>query len=125
MPPIQSGFAFQSRQQYHLCAVPVHMVFTKMTQSKFQKLDEMREKDAKLFEAAVDLLFSVGFDNLTEEMVTDVLNEVNGNFDTEKASVDEMCILVAKMIVLCAAFEIREVSLPALLDYIAEKGWRA
>ena len=33
--------------------------------------------------------------------------------------------LVAKMIVLCAAFEIREVSLPALLDYIAEKGWRA
>ena len=127
MPPILSGFAFQSRQQYHLCAVHVHMVFTKMTQQKmdFGKLDEMREKDAKLFEAAVDLLFSVGFDNLTEEMVTDVLNEVNGNFDTEKASVDEMCILVAKMIVLCAAFEIREVSLPVLLDYITEKGWRA
>ena len=102
----------------------MHWVFTTTTQQKmdFGKLDAMREKDAKLFEAAVNLLFSVGFDNLTEEMVTDVLNEVNGNFDTEKSPVDEMCVLVAKMIVLCAAFEIREVSLPALLDYIAEKG---
>lgn len=101
------------------------MTENKVQKSEFEKLDELREKDAKLFEAAVDLLFSVGFDNLTEEMVTDVLNEVNENFDTEKSSVDEMCVLVAKMIVLCAAFEIREVSLPVLLDYIAEKGWRA
>ena len=127
MPPILSGFSFQSRQQYSLCAVHVHMVFTMMAQQKmdFGKLDAMREKDAKLFEAAVDLLFSVGFDNLTDDIVTDVLNEVNENFDTEKSPVDEMCVLVAKMIVLCAAFEIREVSLPALLDYITEKGWRA
>ena len=101
------------------------MIENKLQKPEFQKLDELREKDAKLFEAAVDLLFSVGFDNLTDEIVTDVLNEVNENFDTEKSSVDEMCILVAKMIVLCAAFEIREVSLPALLDYIAEKGWKA
>ena len=101
------------------------MTENQLQKPEFQKLDEMRGKDAKLFEAAVDLLFSVGFDNLSEEMVTDVLNEVNENFDTEKSSVDEMCVLVAKMIVLCAAFEIREVSLPVLLDYIAEKGWRA
>ena len=101
------------------------MTENQLQKSEFEKLDEMRGKDAKLFEAAVDLLFSVGFDNLTEEMVTDVLNEVNGNFDTEKASVDDMFVQVAMMIVLCAAFEIREVSLPALLDYIAEKGWRA
>ena len=101
------------------------MIENKLQKPEFQKLDELREKDAKLFEAAVDLLFSVGFDNLTEEMVTDVLNEVNENFDTEKASVDDMFVQVAMMIVLCAAFEIREVSLPALLDYIAEKGWKA
>ena len=101
------------------------MIENKLQKPEFQKLNELREKDAKLFEAAVDLLFSVGFDNLSEEMVTDVLNEVNENFDTEKASVDDMFVQVAMMIVLCAAFEIREVSLPALLDYIAEKGWKA
>ena len=101
------------------------MIENKLQKLEFQKLDELREKDAKLFEAAVDLLFSVGFDNLTEEMITDVLNEVNENFDTEKASVDDMFVQVAMMIVLCVAFEIREFSLPALLDYIAEKGWKA
>ena len=53
------------------------MVFTKMTQSKFQKLDEMREKDAKLFEAAVDLLFSIGFDNLTDEMAAEAMHIIN------------------------------------------------
>ena len=90
----------------------------------FGKLDELRQKDAKLFEAAVDLLLSVGFDTLTDEMVAEVLDEVNEGFDTEKPSVDEMCTLIAKMLLICTASEIQEVSLPVLLDYIAENGWR-
>ena len=97
-----------------------------MTQQKmdFGKLDELRQKDAKLFEAAVDLLLSVGFDTLTDEMAAEVLDEVNEGFDTEKPSVDEMCALIAKMLLICTASEIQEVSLPVLLDYIAENGWR-
>ena len=130
MPPIQSGFAFLPRQQYHLCAVPSHLVFSHMTENQlqkpeFQKLDEMREKDAKLFEAAFDLLFSVGYDNLTEEMVSEVLEEAKEGFENdEKSSVDDLFVLVAKMLVLCAALELRTFSLPVLLDYVAEKGWR-
>ena len=98
-----------------------------MTQQKmeFEKLDEMRGKDAKLFEAAFDLLFSVGYDNLTEEMVSEVLEEARAGFENdEKSSVDDMFVLAAKMLVLGAAAEIRTVSLPVLLDYITEKGWR-
>lgn len=97
-----------------------------MTQQKidFGKLDELRGKDEKLFVAAVDLLLSVGFDNLTDEMVCAFLHEANENFDAEKIPVEEMEILIVKMIVLHAALEIREVSLETFLDYIAEHGWR-
>ena len=84
----------------------------------------MREKDAKLFEMAVDLLFSLGFDNLTDEMAKEIVREAKVSFEKESSSVDEMFVLTAKMLVLGAALEIREVSLPVLLDYIAEKGWR-
>lgn len=101
------------------------MVFTKMTQSKFQKLDEMREKDAKLFEAAVDLLFSIGFDNLTDEMAAEAMHEAKEDFDAKNPSIDDMLTLAAKMLVLGAASELRSFSLTVLLDYIAEKGWRA
>ena len=119
------------RQQYHLCAVLLSLVFSHMTENQlqktgFEKLDEMRGKDAKLFEAAVDLLFSIGFDNLTEEMVSEVLEEAKAGFDKdEKSSADDLFVLVAKMLILCAALEIRSYSFPVLLDYIAEKGWRA
>ncbi len=125
MPPILSGFAFQSRQQYHLCAVLVQLVFLKMTHDKFHELDEMREKDEKLFEAAVDLLFSIGFDNFTEEMAAEAMHEAKEDFDVSNPSVDDMLTLVAKMLVLGAASELRSFSLTVLLDYIAEKGWRA
>ena len=125
MPPILSGFAFQSRQQYHLCAVLVQLVFLKMTHDKFHELDEMREKDEKLFEAAVDLLFSIGFDNFTEEMAAEAMHEAKEDFYVSNPSVDDMLTLVAKMLVLGAASELRSFSLTVLLDYIAEKGWRA
>ena len=125
MPPILSGFAFQSRQQYHLCAVLVQLVFLKMTHDKFHELDEMREKDEKLFEAAVDLLFSIGFDNFTEEMAAEAMHEAKEDFDVSNPSVDDMLTLVVKMLVLGAASELRSFSLTVLLDYIAEKGWRA
>ena len=125
MPPILSDFAFQSRQQYHLCAVLVQLVFLKMTHDKFHELDEMREKDEKLFEAAVDLLFSIGFDNFTEEMAAEAMHEAKEDFDVSNPSVDDMLTLVAKMLVLGAASELRSFSLTVLLDYIAEKGWRA
>ena len=101
------------------------MIENKLQKPEFQKLDEMREKDTKLFEAAVDLLFSIGFDNLTEEMVSEVLEEAKAGFDKdEKSSADDLFVLVAKMLVLCAALELRTFSLPVLLDYVAEKGWR-
>ena len=102
------------------------MTENKLQKPEFEKLDAMREKDAKLFEAAVDLLFSVGFDNLTEEMVSEVLEEAKESFEAEdKSSSDDLFVLLAKMLVLCAALEIRSYSFPVLLDYIAEKGWRA
>ena len=102
------------------------MTENQLQKPEFQKLDEMREKDAKLFEAAFDLLFSVGYDNLTEEMVSEVLEEAKEGFENdEKSSVDDLFVLVAKMLVLCVALEIRSYSFPVLLDYIAEKGWRA
>ena len=102
------------------------MIENKLQKPEFEKLDAMREKDAKLFEAAVDLLFSVGFDNLTEEMVSEVIEEAKEGFENdEKSSVDDLFVLVAKMLVLCAAFELRSYSLDTLLDYVTEKGWRA
>ena len=101
------------------------MTENKLQKPEFEKLDAMGEKDAKLFEAAVDLLFSVGFDNLTEEMVTEVFDEAKEIFEKdENSSVDDMFVLVAKMLVLCAAAELRLFSLDTLLDYITEKGWR-
>ena len=101
------------------------MTENQLQKPEFQKLDEMRGKDAKLFEAAFDLLFSVGYDNLTEEMVSEVLEEAKEGFEAdENSSVDDMFVLVAKMLVLCAALELRTFSLPVLLDYVAEKGWR-
>ena len=102
------------------------MTENKLQKPEFEKLDAMREKEAKLFEVAVDLLFSVGFDNLTEEMVTEVFDEAKESFEAdENSSVDDMFVLVAKMLVLCAAFELRSYSLDTLLNYIPEKGWRA
>ena len=95
-----------------------------MTHDKFHELDEMREKDEKLFEAAVDLLFSIGFDNLTDEMAAEAMHEAKEDFDVDSSSVEDMFILTAKMLVLGAALEIRTVSLETLLDYIAENGWR-
>ena len=101
------------------------MTENKLQKPEFEKLDAMREKDAKLFEAAVDLLFSVGFDNLTEEMVSEVLEEAKESFEAEdKSSSDDLFVLLAKMLVLCAAAELRLFSLDTLLDYITEKGWR-
>ena len=101
------------------------MTENKLQKPEFEKLDAMREKEAKLFEVAVDLLFSVGFDNLTEEMVTEVFDEAREIFEKdENSSVDDMFVLVAKMLVLCAAAELRLFSLDTLLDYITEKGWR-
>ena len=102
------------------------MTENQLQKTGFEKLDEMRGKDAKLFEAAFDLLFSVGYDNLTEEMVSEVLEEAKEGFENdEKSSVDDLFVLVAKMLVLCAALELRSYSLDTLLDYVAEKGWRA
>ena len=102
------------------------MTENKLQKPEFEKLDAMRDKDAKLFEAAVDLLFSVGFDNLTEEMVSEVIEEAKESFDAEEqSSSEDLFVLLAKMLVLCAALEIRSYSFPVLLDYIAEKGWRA
>lgn len=97
-----------------------------MTQQKidFGKLAELREKDEKLFEAAVDLLLSIGYANITDERVIEVLEEINEKLEAEKVSVDEMFLLIIEMLVICAALEIREVSLETLLDYIAENGWR-
>ena len=101
------------------------MIENKLQKTGFGKLDAMRETDAKLFEVAVDLLFSVGFDNLTDEMVSEVIEEAKESFEAdENSSVDDMFVLVAKMLVLCAAFELRSYSLETLLDYIAENGWR-
>ena len=88
------------------------------------KLSELRQKDEKLFEAAVDLLLSIGYENITDELVIVVLEEINEKLESEKVSVDEMLLLIIEMLVICATLEIREVSLEMLLDYIAENGWR-
>ena len=106
-----------------LCRSVLLGVF-KMTQIEFQKLDEIRQKDERLFEKAVDLLFSIGVDHLTEEIATEMMREAKEDFDVDSSSVEDMFILTAKMLVLGAALEIRTVSLETLLDYIAENGWR-
>ena len=102
------------------------MVFSKMTQRKieFGKLDELRQKDGKLFEMGIDLLLSLGFDHFKDEMLCEIQDEVNENFDTGKASLEEMEVLVAKMLILSMVSEIHEFPLETVLDYIAEKGWR-
>ena len=132
MPPTLSGLQslpllhpFQSRQQYHLCAVRFRLVFLKMTQAKFQKLDELRQKDEKLFEMSLDLLFSIGFDNFQEEILNDALEEMNEGFELNKASIKEMELLVVKMLVLSLVSEIHAVPLETVLDYITENGWRS
>lgn len=88
------------------------------------RLDELRQKDESLFRRAVESLFSIGYDNLTEEMVLEVIGKVNENLDSHEASVEEMRVLFDRMNLLCTARDIQEVSLPVLLDYIVEKGWR-
>ena len=47
----------------------------------FGKLDELRQKDEKLFEMSLDLLFSIGFDNFQEEILNDALEEMNEGFE--------------------------------------------
>ena len=95
-----------------------------MTQTKFQKLDELRQKDKKLFEMSLDLLFSIGFDNFQEEILNDALEEMNEGFELNKTSIEEMEHLIVKMLILGMVSEIHEVPLETVLDYIAENGWR-
>ena len=91
----------------------------------FGKLDELRQKDEKLFEMSLDLLFSIGFDNFQEEILNDSLEEMNEGFELNKASIEEMELLVVKMLVLSMVSEIHTVPLETVLDYITENGWRS
>ena len=91
----------------------------------FGKLDELRQKDEKLFEMSLDLLFSIGFDNFQEEILNDALEEMNEGFELNKASIKEMELLVVKMLVLSMVSEIHVVPVETVLDYITENGWRS
>ena len=91
----------------------------------FGKLDELRQKDEKLFEMSLDLLFSIGFDNFQEEILNDALEEMNEGFELNKASIKEMELLVVKMLVLSMVSEIHTVPVETVLDYITENGWRS
>ena len=91
----------------------------------FGKLDELRQKDEKLFEMSLDLLFSIGFNNFQEEILNDALEEMNEGFELNKASIKEMELLVVKMLVLSMVSEIHVVPVETVLDYITENGWRS
>ena len=91
----------------------------------FGKLDGLRQKDEKLFEMSLDLLFSIGFDNFQEEILNDALEEMNEGFELNKASIKEMELLVVKMLVLSMVSEIHTVPVETVLDYITENGWRS
>ena len=91
----------------------------------FGKLDGLRQKDEKLFEMSLDLLFSIGFDNFQEEILNDALEEMNEGFELNKASIKEMELLVVKMLVLSMVSEIHVVPVETVLDYITENGWRS
>ena len=91
----------------------------------FGKLDELRQKDEKLFEMSLDLLFSIGFNNFQEEILNDALEEMNEGFELNKASIKEMELLVVKMLVLSMVSGIHAVTVETVLDYIAENGWRS
>ena len=88
-----------------------------------QRLDWVRQKYGCMFSRAIQYLFSTGYDNLTEEMVLEIIRKVNENFDSGDAAIEEMEILLDRMNLLCVANEIRDTPLETLLDYIAEKGW--
>ena len=96
-----------------------------MTQIEFQKLDELRKKDEDLFELTVELLLSLGHENFTVEMITELLGSVNAEIDTKTASLENMGDAIVKVVVLCVVAELRSVSLGTLLDYITENGWRS
>ena len=91
--------------------------------TEYQRLDWMRQKYGCMFSRALHYLFSTGYDNLTEDMVLEVIKKVNENFDSGDAAIEEMEILLDRMNLLCVANEIRDTPLDTLLDYIAEKGW--
>ena len=124
MPPILSGFAFQSRQQYHLCAVLVQLVFLKMTHDKFHELDEIRQIDEKMFELAVEYLMALGLGNLTDELVERAVGQAVDAMEKKKVSADGMDLLLHNMNLHTTASKIRDMGSILLLDYIAEKGWR-
>ena len=90
----------------------------------FGKLDELREKDEELFELTVGLLFSIGHDNFTDDMVAEIMGSVKEDIETQTDSIEDIGDAIVKMVVLCVAAELRSVSLDTLLDYIAENGWR-
>ena len=98
------------------------MTENQLQKPEFQKLDEMRGKDAKLFEAAFDLLFSVGYDTLTDDAVERTIKEIES---AEAWSEKDGGVLVIspgyQIDILRTAAKIREVPLWTLLKYISKK----
>ena len=103
----------------------MHVVFTKMTHDELSVLDEVRKLDEELFASAVDYLLALGFAALTDELVDRAIGQATHALNEQKVSPDGMELLIYNMNLHITAAKIRDSETFAVLDYIAEKGWRA
>ena len=103
----------------------MHVVFTKMTHDELSVLDEVRKLDEEMFASAVDYLLARGFAALTDELVDRAIGQATHALNEQKVSPDGMELLIYNMNLHITAAKIRDCGTFAVLDYIAEKGWRA
>ena len=78
-----------------------------------------------MFELAVEYLMALGLGNLTDELVERAVGQAVDAMEKKKVSADGMDLLLHNMNLHTTASKIRDMGSILLLDYIAEKGWRA
>ena len=86
----------------------------------FRKLDELMQKDEILFRVGIGHLFSVGYNNLTDEAVSRTIEEIEAEALSEEAEL-QVISPVYQVAILRMAAKVREVPLWTLLKYISKK----